>query len=190
MVLANVPLFRFSFLGNIRRNHPFGNHPFGNHQKGSLGDKRAVSKRVVLANVPSFRFSFRGKKPTFWKPPFCEPPKKEKAPNSGKEKAHKHKQFGPDFPRTFLNLAPGCPGVKKFLPTTGAAGKRTFLCGRPRFFGADVHDPKGCRKTLYKKVCVDFWGPTNPQNLVNLLLLCGKHSPFAITYLPKLHFQK
>ena len=40
--------------------HPFGNHPFGNHQKGSLGDKRAVSKRMVLANVPSFRFSFRG----------------------------------------------------------------------------------------------------------------------------------
>ena len=60
VVLANVPSFRFSFRGNIRRNHPFGNHPFVNHQKGSLGDKRAVSKRVVLANVPSFRFSFRG----------------------------------------------------------------------------------------------------------------------------------
>ena len=28
-------------------------------------------------------------------------------------------------------------------------------------FGADVHDPKGCRKTLYaKKVCVDFLAPT------------------------------
>ena len=26
-VLANVPSFRFSFRGNIRRNHPFGNHP-------------------------------------------------------------------------------------------------------------------------------------------------------------------
>ena len=50
VVLANVPSFRFSFLGNIRRNHPFGNHPFvRQHQKGSLGDKRAVSlKRVVL----------------------------------------------------------------------------------------------------------------------------------------------
>ena len=60
VVLANVPSFRFSFRGNIRRNHPFGNHPFGNPPKGSLGDKRAVSKRVVLANVPSFRFSFRG----------------------------------------------------------------------------------------------------------------------------------
>ena len=65
VVLANVPSFRFSFRGNIRRNHPFGNHPFGNHPFGnhpfgSLGDKRAVSKRVVLANVPLFRFSFRG----------------------------------------------------------------------------------------------------------------------------------
>ena len=28
VVLANVPSFRFSFRGNIRRNHPFGNHPF------------------------------------------------------------------------------------------------------------------------------------------------------------------
>ena len=60
VVLANVPSFRFSFRGNIRRNHPFGNHPSANPRKGSLGDKRAVSKRAVLANVPSFRFSFRG----------------------------------------------------------------------------------------------------------------------------------
>ena len=62
VVLANVPSFRFSFRGNIRRNHPFAfwKSPFCQHPKGSLGDKRAVSKRVVLANVPSFRFSFRG----------------------------------------------------------------------------------------------------------------------------------
>ena len=76
VVLANVPSFRFSFLGNIRRNHPFGNHPFGNHQKGSLGDKRAVSKRVVLANVPSFRFSFRGnirRNHPFGNHPFANP---------------------------------------------------------------------------------------------------------------------
>ena len=32
---------------------PFWKPPFCQHQKGSLGDKRAVSKRVVLANVPS-----------------------------------------------------------------------------------------------------------------------------------------
>ena len=28
--LGNVPSFRFSFRGNIRQNHPFGNHPFVN----------------------------------------------------------------------------------------------------------------------------------------------------------------
>ena len=39
----------------------------------------------------------------------------------GRKKQHKHKLFGPDFPRTFLTLMPECPGVKKFLPTTGAA---------------------------------------------------------------------
>ena len=39
-----------------------------------------------------------------------------------KKTQHKHKLFGPDFPRTFLTLTPGRPGVKEFLPTTGAAG--------------------------------------------------------------------
>ena len=59
-------------------------------------------------------------------------PVKLNPPFSGKKQQHKRKLFGPDFTRTFLTLTPGCPGVKKFLPTTGAAGKRIF--------GADVHD--------------------------------------------------
>ena len=52
----------------------------------------------------------------------------------GEEKQHKHKLFCPDFSRTFLTLTPGRPCVKKFLPITGAAEKRTFWCGRPRFW--------------------------------------------------------
>ena len=60
MVLANVPSFRFSFRGNIRRNHPFGNHPFVNTKKAQWEMKGRFRKRVVLANVPLFRFSFRG----------------------------------------------------------------------------------------------------------------------------------
>ena len=60
VVLANVPSFRFSFLWEHPPKPPFWKPPSCQHQKGSLGDKRAVSKRVVLANVPSFRFSFRG----------------------------------------------------------------------------------------------------------------------------------
>ena len=70
---------------------------------------------------------------------------------SGKKKQHKHKLFGPDFPRTSLTLTPGCPRVKKFLPTSGAAGKTRFLVRTSTIFSADVHDPKGRRKTLYKK---------------------------------------
>ena len=62
----------------------------------------------------------------------------------GRKKQHKHKLFGPDFLRTFLTLTPGCPGVKKFLLTTGAAGKTHFLVRTSTIFGADVHDPKGC----------------------------------------------
>ena len=79
---------------------------------------------------------------------------------SGKKKQHtsKHKLFGPDLPRTFLTLTPGRPWVKKFLPITGAAEKRTFWCGRPTIFGADVHDPKGfSKKFVQKKFALIFW---------------------------------
>ena len=79
---------------------------------------------------------------------------------SGKKKQHKHKFFGPDFPRTFLTLTPGCPGVKKFLPTTGAAGKRTFWRGRPRFSARTSMTRRVLEKLCTKKVCVDFLVPT------------------------------
>ena len=78
---------------------------------------------------------------------------------AGKKKQHKHKLFGPDFPRTFLTLTPGCPGVKKFLPTTGAAGKRTFWCGRPRFSARTSVTRRVVKKLSTKKVCVDFLAP-------------------------------
>ena len=78
---------------------------------------------------------------------------------SGKKKQHKHKLFGPDFPRTFLTLTPECPGVKKFLPTTGAAGKRTFWCGRPRFSARTSMTRRVAEKLCTKKVCVDFLAP-------------------------------
>ena len=77
----------------------------------------------------------------------------------GKKKQHKHKLFDPDFPRTFLTLTPECPGVKKFLPTTGAAGKRTFWCGRPRFSARTSMTRRVVEKLCTKKVCVDFSAP-------------------------------
>ena len=85
-------------------------------------------------------------------------------PFSGKKKQHKHKLIGPDFPRTFLTLTPGCPGLKKFLPTTGAAGKPTFWCGRPRFSARTSMTRRVVEKLCTKKVCVDFLAP----NIVSL----------------------
>ena len=64
--------------------------------------------------------------------------------NSGKKNNINIDFYNPDFPRTFLTLMPGCPGVKKFLPTTGAAGKTHILVRTSMIFGADVHDQKGC----------------------------------------------
>ena len=75
---------------------------------------------------------------------------------SGKKKQHKHKLFGPNFLRTFLTLTPGWPGVKKFLPISGAAGKRTFWCGRPRFSARTSMTRRVLEKLCTKKVCVDF----------------------------------
>ena len=95
---------------------------------------------------------------------------KESIP-SGKKKQHKHKLCGPDFPRTFLTLTSGCPGVKKFLPTTGAAGKPTFWCGRPRFSARTSMTRTVVEKLFPKKVCVDFLAPipSRPKVLQKIL---------------------
>ena len=82
---------------------------------------------------------------------------------SGKKKQHKHKLFGPEFPRTFPTLTPECPGVKKFLPTTGAAGKRTFWCGRPRFSARTSMTRRVVEKFPTKKFALIFW-PLNSEN--------------------------
>ena len=95
---------------------------------------------------------------------------------SGKKKQHKHKLFGPDFVRTFLTLTPGCPGVKKFLPTTGAAGKRTFWCGRPRFSARTSMTRRVVEKLCTKKVCVDFLAPTLTWRHAFICLLSEKGS--------------
>ena len=88
------------------------------------------------------------------------PSKQLPRPNrQGRKKQHKHKLFGPDFQRTFLTLTPERPGVKKFLPTTGAAGKRTFGRGRPRFSARTSMTRRVVEKLCTKKVCVDFLAP-------------------------------
>ena len=49
------------------------------------------------------------------------------------------------------------PRCQKVSPHHRGRRKTDFLVRTSTIFGADVHDPKGCRKTLYKKkVCVDF----------------------------------
>ena len=74
------------------------------------------------------------------------------------EKQHKHKLFGPDFLRKSLTLTPGYPGVQKFRPVTGAAGKRTSWCGRPQFSAWSM-TRRVLKKLCSEKVCVDFGAP-------------------------------
>ena len=77
---------------------------------------------------------------------------------SRKKKQHKHNFFGPDFPRTFLTLTPGCPGVKKFLlPSPGP--QKNALFGRPRFSTRTSMTRRVLEKLCTKKVCVDFLVP-------------------------------
>ena len=59
--------------------------------------------------------------------------------------------------RTFLTLTPGRPWVKKFLPITGAAEKRTFWCGRPRFLARTSMTRRVFEKLCTKKFALIFW---------------------------------
>ena len=68
----------------------------------------------------------------------------------GKKKQHKHKLFGPDFPRTFLTLTPGCPGVQKFIPITGTAEKCTLF----RDFQKALETTTAMkRRKILRKIC-------------------------------------
>ena len=60
MVLANEPSFRFSFRGNIRRNHPFGNHPFVNTKKGHWEIKGRFPKGWFWRTYPRSGFRSGG----------------------------------------------------------------------------------------------------------------------------------
>ena len=60
VVLANVPSFRFSFRGNIRRNHPFGNHPFVNTQRGHWEIKGRFPKGWFWRTYPRSGFRSGG----------------------------------------------------------------------------------------------------------------------------------
>ena len=80
------------------------------------------------------------------------------------EKQHQHNFFGPDFPRRFLTLTPGCPGVKKFLPFTGAAEKRTSWRGRPRFSVRTSMTRKVLKQLCAKKFALAFWPYPLTQN--------------------------
>ena len=52
VVLANVPSFRFSFRGNIRRNHPPGNHPPVNTKKAHREIKGRFPKGRLRRTYP------------------------------------------------------------------------------------------------------------------------------------------
>ena len=119
----------------------------GQNLTGDHG-KQLLANLTQCASPPPYNQSDRGQSRNL-----------DLAIRSGKKKQHKHKLFGPDFPRTFRTLTPGRPGVKKFLPTTGLREK-DFVVRTSTIFGADVHDPKGFLKILYKKVCVDFLAPS------------------------------
>ena len=93
-------------------------------------------------------------------------------PKQGKKKQHKHKFFGPDFPRAFLTLTPGRPWVKKFLSITGAAEKRSFWCGRPRLSARTSVTRRVLEKVCTKKFALIFWPLPN------------KHDRFWSCFLP------
>ena len=104
------------------------------------------------------RFANRGRSPELVQEAplivnFIQKPLREGIPElvQGRKKQHKHRLFGPDFLRIFLTLTPGCPGGQKVSPHHRGRRKTHFLVRTSTIFSADVHDPKGRGKTLYKK---------------------------------------
>ena len=107
----------------------------------------------------------------------------------GRKKQHKHILFVPDFLRTFLTLTPGRPWVKKFLPITGAAEKRRFWYGRPRFLAQTSMTRRVFEKLCTKKVCVDFLAPKYTHLFLRILFsfFCPVHpTPPQATFFPRI----
>ena len=106
----------------------------------------------------------------FKKGPFQSEPAK---PRIQGRKRHKHKLFGPDFPRIFLTRTPGCPGVKKLLPPPGPQETHTPCCGRPRFFRAACLQNETVPKSFNFKTKNGLKnGPKLPRKILSLVLLC------------------
>ena len=70
-----------------------------------------------------------------------------RTPSFRKEKQHKHKFYGPNLLWTFLPLTP----VQRISPHLRRRRKTHFLVKTSTIFDADIHDPKGSRRTLFRK---------------------------------------
>ena len=64
-----------------------------------------------------------------------------------------------DIPDPYARMPQG----QKGSPHHRGRRKTHFLVRTSTIFGADVHDPKGCRKLCTKKVCVDFLAPNGKR---------------------------
>ena len=71
--------------------------------------------------------------------------------SQGRKKQHKHKLLWCGFPADIPDPYTRMPQGQKVSPHHRGCRKTHFLVRTSTIFGADVHDPKGCRKTLYKK---------------------------------------
>ena len=181
---ATVPLP----LGNLEENVCPSAQSWKNNLKMS-SPRGAKSRKLSRIRVKTDYFStistfdsFSTQFSTFWAP----------GPLHGGELIFRllSSNFGPEGPKVVDPSVAG-PGVKKFLPTTGSAGKCTFWCGRgrPRFSARTSMTRRVVEKLCTKKVCVDFSAPRNLKRsfrnfLRNLLRNLPRNSPRNISCFP------
>ena len=80
--------------------------------------------------------------------------------SQGRTKQHKHQLLVRISRRhAFSDPYARKPWGQKVSPHHWDHKKMQFLVRTSMTFGADVHEPKGCRKTLYKKTCIDLLAP-------------------------------
>ena len=81
------------------------------------------------------------------------------------------------------------PRGRKVSPHHRGRRKTHFLVRTSTIFGADVHNPKGCWKSLCNKVCVDFLAPKVSRDVKSIAAgpLSSRHSPVGLFWI---HLEK
>ena len=122
----------------------------------------ASSKASIPGEIATSSLSFSGK----ITPPIT--PKHYHRINIRNEKEAQRVSFGAGYPADVHADIPADVRGQKLRSGPRNPGKKAFRCGHPWPEGADVHDPRGVKKTLVRKTSGWIFVPYNRRNRCHL----------------------